>query len=717
MSSRTLNAICWAVLVLVAVAACTVWLPKILQPDPASLPALWRQQPTALIDPWRAIATWRWVGVRQETTRACPTVNGWKAESFSERIGLPCQGSNAQSCSPTELAAAAAQQQLLAGVGLDRICLYTAQGQQIPPFGLPDKLPDGLAAAAPDRMALAPAGEPADSLGTLGHASWEILSGTFLAQTGRTEETMRRLNATGSASTRLVFLDTHPDGNGLPEASDVVGPGRSFHGYSLAHLAHQLICGEAGSCAVEIATRLAMPYRSFDPVVPPTGEVVPDAGGGSLGLVENLAETIAAEVLEWSTDDRPDRPPHLVLNLSLGWDGELFGDLEARGPADLEPAVLAVYQALELAQKLDVLVIAAAGNQRGGPVKPTSPVFPAVWELRGPSPLPVSPLVFAVGGVDWQGLPLANARSGGKPQRVAYADHAVAATATEGTRQPTLILTGSSVATAVASSIAAAVWHLSPELRPAEVMAVLDGSGESLEARADYFPGSAEAPPLRRLSLCQALAEAPGTDLDAASCPGLEPVSPVLSRGAKATELTFLELEVRSRLSMPPCEAGRRLLIPTTGGALDVCPADRFGDLDSQRWVRPQPPNNPCMGCSLIPGDKKGVRAPEGSAPFAVLLIELGPAWVSGSDGARITSATLELDRFTEGVRNTRLTYALPGEVLTTIRSGGAHHFRFELADGLSLSRCTARLNFKVETDGGDVTSIINPVLVARQTP
>jgi len=80
--------------------------------------------------------------------------------------------------------------------------------------------------------------------------------------------------------------------------------------------------------------------------------------------------------------------------------------------------------------------------------------------------------------------PLANARLHGMPQRVAYGE--------------TEIFSGSSVATAVASSIAAVVWNAFPGFSSSEVMKIIDDSGVALRG----LPG------VHRLSLCTALLKA-----------------------------------------------------------------------------------------------------------------------------------------------------------------------------------------------------------------
>lgn len=656
----------------------------------------------------RAVVPWRQVAWRARGTQQCPAVDGWSVEGLLPQglPQLPAKWPRAKS-SPW------ARWRRL---GLDRVCLYTwsEPGKSVPAFAPNGQLPAGLVKAGPERLALAGATLPADSFGPLALRDWITLRDHFLEQAGRTAETQRWLRETGRPKTRLVFLDSEPTGEGLPAAPGATDPGRSFHGYTLAHLAHQLLCGsDEASCAIETATHLTLPYRDYDALRAPASFL---GRGGNLGLLSDLAAALVTQTWKWLLDARPERPRHLVINLSLGWDGELFGDLAARRLEELDTDVFAVHQALAFARASGVLVVAAAGNERGGPEKPTSPLFPAVWELRRPERW-VCPwekkLVWAVGGIDWQGLPLANARSGGKPRRSAYGDHAVVGTALPGTdlaESPTLILTGSSVATAVTSAMAAALWQQRPELAPEQVMELLDRSAETLRARADFYRGSwlrrrSEAPELRRLSLCRALALARGRG---EVCPAWRPEPPLLLRPSIPPHLAFTERV--PYVPTPPCPATRLMTLERDRGPADACPAERFGEIASQRFLFPQPPNNPCMGCSLIPGEK-GLRGASGG-PSYVLQLELGPSFRELEREAPIEAATLDIERFDGDRLVTRMTYEIPLDALAASADEGRGSFQLELADGDSLWGCRARLNLRVRRADDAITSLVSPVLV-----
>ena len=175
-----------------------------------------------------------------------------------------------------------------------------------------------------------------------------------------------------------------------------------------------------------------------------------DDAGGHQGRIGDLAAAILAEIERWQATDPKSK---LVLNLSVGWDGEYI-DPDKKKEADLEASSRAVYDALRLASHLDVLVIASSGNRSGG-VHSQSSLLPAAWESSPPTWLPCplgKKVVYAVGGVDWQGLPLPNTRPAGLPWRVAYGDHAVARTPSDGAVESTKMYTGTSVSAAVVSS-------------------------------------------------------------------------------------------------------------------------------------------------------------------------------------------------------------------------------------------------------------------------
>jgi len=400
---------------------------------------------------------------------------------------------------------------------------------------------------------------------------WKPAQALFLAQAGQPAAPLTIKN---EPSVRLAFLDTQPTGVGVPHE-----PGYSLHGYTLTHIARHLLCsGER--CAAQITTRLALPIAGFD-ARDRSRTVVDRTHGGHVGMQSDLAEAITSEVDAWRRELPGGRAPrHLVLNLSLAWDPLLFSGLDESEIAELHAGSQAIYRALQYASSLDVLVLAAAGNKKDCPGVPNDgPLLPAAWERGGPGEgkcsAPGAPLVYAVGGLESDGSPLWNAREHGMPRRAAYGADAVVSTFDP--ERPTAMYTGTSVSTAVASSIAALVWTTVPGLSPADVVSLLDTGvpGDLLTRHADFWSGSGTAtaaspaaPHVSRLSLCDTIATAcarPG----ALGCP--------LPSGSHCEPWTGASTPI-------PGLSGEHLL----GG---TC----------QPWIFPQPEDPPCPNCIKEP--------------------------------------------------------------------------------------------------------------------
>jgi len=644
-----------------------------------------------------AYTKFRWIGLRDTSVPTCPPVVGWEVAPLMN----------------FQMVQAKADDIVLAHeLGLDRFCVYTADANSPQPF----PKPAGVKASM-DRMALS------GSAGELERAVAPALAERFLQQAGGA--TPMRLG--GRPQVRLAILDSQPDGDGPPVRAE-----GSQHGYTLAHLAQELVCPSPDRCVAQVATRRVFNYDDFDPARPL--HVLPMAvdgrnRGGRVGAISDLAPAIVNEVARWRASGDPE---HLVLNLSLGWDGEGL-DLDARSVEELDFPVRAVYQALRFAAQRGALVIAAAGNRRGGPSESDWPLLPAAWEARRPSWLRwgfQGKLVYAVGGVDWQGLPLPNSRVGGRPRLVAYGDHAVAAAGGE----LTPIYTGSSVSTAVVSSIAAAVWHLRPELRPAQVMRLVGCSGERLEARSDFYPWKTvwplswlPGPRMQQAYLSAAVTRACAAG--GARCAGFasRPVRRLERRPLGLSSLVAGALTVTRSVGyrpaspsssfIPPCDPMTRLWTPAGPPPSAPCPADQFSSLSNQRWLMPQPEDDPCPSCSLYPPPPRPrmaslapVAADAAAGPSLIgtnrLGIEIGERWAVPIPGARVIGATLDINCYVHGRLARRQSYPISTE-MTTERTWAVAG----LVEPGSLSGCTAQLNFAVEKDGRTL-SVQNPVLV-----
>ncbi len=473
-------------------------------------------------DTSKACAEWRWIAVSSTQAAACPEIPGWdrprplftprEAPNVQDRY-VYVKGERVIEQEETAKETAEALRQL------ERFCVYETDKKlgrvQLPP------LEDGkLVRVDQDCAAISVAGE-----------EWKPFSKNFLFQAGTPNQALQIKNRRG---VRLAFLDTHPTGVVVP-AERPTGRLTSEHGYTLAHMARNLICSpeKSDECAALITTRLALPIQSFHPKSRRLTKIAAQGQGGIIGTQGDLAKAIRDEVDAWRNDlGTPDAPQKLVLNLSVAWDGELFGGLDEEQVAELRAGTQAVYWALRYAASFDdVLVLAAAGNAcKTCEKKSVGPLLPAAWEDSPPAgeSAPPRTLVYAVGGVDAEGRPLRNARENGMPRRAAYGTSGVVPALTHD--HSTHMYTGTSVSTAVVSSVAAIVWDTLPDHSPEEIMGLLEESGDDLTARypdvrtnfafgvSSLTPGGMP-PPVRRISLCPALRRACREPEGKAGCP------------------------------------------------------------------------------------------------------------------------------------------------------------------------------------------------------
>ena len=146
-----------------------------------------------------------------------------------------------------------------------------------------------------------------------GSANWEGASRTFLDQAGST-----RFQIDNRPRVRLAFLDTQPTGMGVSTA-----PGNSHHGYTLTHIARNLVCGGSAPsnlCAAQITTRLALPITHFNAKKQKLTRT-DLVRGGYIGMQGDLANAIRSKVDAWWSENKQAR---LVLNLSVAWDGRVL---------------------------------------------------------------------------------------------------------------------------------------------------------------------------------------------------------------------------------------------------------------------------------------------------------------------------------------------------------------------------------------------------------
>jgi Subtilase family len=395
--------------------------------------------------------------------------------------------------------------------------------------------------------------------------------------------------------------------------------GTSPHGFSMAGIVDELACGEIGfddsSCpnktVPELTLNLLKP-GDRDPM------------GGYFGFQSHLAQVIQNAVSKWSGDPAK---PKLIINLSLGWDKSYNG-----GATGMESKpVLAVKDAIAHAVCQGALVFVAAGNSsERGPMAHTGPLYPAAWEATEPAPLadplggacqespPKGPLLYAVGGVEDTDYPLSNIRLDGRPQLAAPGFMAPSTKTPAGGKPVNLgPYTGSSVAAAVASGIAAAVWHFNPIFKSSDVVDRLEMNSEVLNEPADFYfcpKGGCAAPKIQRISLCRALA----SSLPASDCPAALTIAkyaghnPEPTAGDLATfdtAATLLDATSSTTMELAPhCSTGVYASSKFTGPT--ACPSETRPDDIINVAIVPQPRCPPCPACSLLGTTKANMGDP-----------------------------------------------------------------------------------------------------------
>lgn len=359
---------------------------------------------------------------------------------------------------------------------------------------------------------------------------------------------------------RVVVIDTAPDA-----ASGQIRPGTSRHGDTLAHLIEDLVCLPTTSsgrpCAAEVTTALALE--------------------GGVGTLSDLAGAIERAVVLWQNGRKmapATTPVHLILNLSLGWeDRPGIADCSSTPSQSSVPAVRAVAGILQYAAAQGALIIAAAGNDSGGPRPRSGLICPGRYQAVPRGGDPGQSLVVAVSGVDYQDRPLDNARPLGITGIAALGFGGVAWNPADPVPPP---LTGSSVSTAVVSAVGALVWSQRASWTPAQVTrAVYDGGvavGPANECPLG-IPGCAS----HRASVCGALHTA-GVASPCAPTPPYPGSNPALP-----TEITAFDSEFGG---LPP-------LAGTAATTAAPLPRDLVSTLQIQPWIYPMPIAETCPVC------------------------------------------------------------------------------------------------------------------------
>ena len=585
---------------------------------------------SAPIDMDAACPNTRWIAVLDEGVFQCPAPPAASSEGYW--VGSKLFGDTASTWNMPR--------------GLAPFCAYDWKygpgGLPQPPTRLVDalKLTVDPQTARMDRdcQVVAPLGTSSNI-----RASWQTLHADFHAQTGQ----LATLPPSGTllpvADIRVAVVDSSPHSYAAGEAVE----DRLGHGHAIGRIIRELGCPDGSPvCISHVANHLALPQVT---------QTVKDlAHGGYFGEQTQLARSIHAAVSDWRSHNAGNVPPgmpatpqpRLVINLSLAWDGRYGGPYKANPATELSAPIYAVHAAITHAVCRGALVLAAAGNDPGGPEDLPGPMYPAAWEQK-PAPtlaecdafeepgypeqgaLPVFPsagapywpLVFGVGGVRGDDLKLENTRPGGRPRLAAPGAHALAADVdSSGTLVPTDVLTGTSAATAAVSGIASTVWGYRPILTAPELMELVRQGSVDLDVPADYCLGGRPCPwpttdprrGIRRVNLCRALNEVCAAG--GGRCPAAGKLPKCAARPAYGAPLPLLgtaawaaiEAGVKKVVSgsaltedLPPLAVCKQSALRSNRYIYEptVCPFRQYYGIPVRPWTNPQPSKNPCTVC------------------------------------------------------------------------------------------------------------------------
>lgn len=342
--------------------------------------------------------------------------------------------------------------------------------------------------------------------------------------------------------------------------------------------------GQGAFCGAGTPNYNAMPYLARDD----QGEL-----GGVLGTQSHYAQAVTDAVDDWLAEPAQTRPRGLILNLSLGWDGEYDAFSALRMPG------VEAYWATRYAACQGALLIAAAGNAATD--TDSGPLFPAAYEaLPRDCGAPAGegvyqPLVHAVGGVDGRDLPLAITRPGSLPRLVAPASFVAVPRDT----QPYFIevppvMSGSSMAAAATSGAAAFLWSLYPNAHPDLIMQALYHTAVPLGEQAEFGVDGQPLQEQRRISVARAFEFACPAGVIAGRCPpaASRPALPPARPAYGDARIDFAQLVA---LAYPN---------PLASDTDDDPPAQAEGlSAYFDAWSVPQPATPNCPVCGIT-GEK-----------------------------------------------------------------------------------------------------------------
>lgn len=454
-------------------------------------------------------------------------------------------------------------------------------------------------AAAADVPLVAPLGRITD-----GPVPRQAYYDTYHRAVGAVEGSeIGKINACrGPHSVRVAVIDTDTFAT-RPANADEEWTDPSAHGRGVARVIHDLACPNGGPCVADVRSHPAL-------VRDPTH-----------GKQSDLASAIYKAVQNWyATTWTPNQneQTRLVINLSLGWD-RWKDNGEVSAPRRIPEA--AVWGALAYASCHGALIVAAAGNRSG---TRNTPTYPAAW-AEYPEPTDADcrqmfgfsrrtpqrmlndscereqtganahrPMLYAIAAVDAKDQ-LLPARQRSLSPLVSFG-HGVLANHSFHAQDVESILThplsGSSMAAATASGIAASVWAFDRTMGPHQVMHILYESAEPLPALGTPFATLQDGlrPQVRRASQCRALARVTHDET-------LDCSSHVAAGKGKS-------------LAINPAWYGQWWLLAKKqnvhGGATNTWPG-----LDTVPFSGPQPFDSGCPSCGFTPsGDLLAALTP-----------------------------------------------------------------------------------------------------------
>ena len=357
----------------------------------------------------------RWIGVKN-AGGSCPdpTGSGWTKE--------PLFGAGAPPA-------------------LQKYCSYEWLGETTP---ITDRLPGKGKQLDPDCM-------------IVGQSDYDDVSDIVrpvLADAHRRQlEAVPRWSLSPGAPIKMAVIDSWPN---------QTHPGKSFHGLGLAELIDRLACDSyTGSCTIWTEPFLALNRNG-------PKHVRNDVEGGTHGGVADAARAILAAL------PAPGWAP-VVGVAAFGWDGRSNPSTVVAG--ELRYSMRALRDVLaHAACKDNFLLFAAAGNASGGPDPGSGPIYPAAFEstmVTCPNGKQ-RPLIRSVAGLDGEDVALGNRRPGATPMLAAPALGAPGkARLIDNQVVEVQPQTGSSVAAAVAATVAAMVWSEDVTMEGVEVVGAM----------------------------------------------------------------------------------------------------------------------------------------------------------------------------------------------------------------------------------------------------